>query len=78
MRNIMATGNREPFVSEAVGARMRKVGEDRWSVEFLDGAGGVRAVRPASDLEVRMWGLLCTADKDWRSAYAPQSVPGVV
>ena len=47
-------------IGEAIGAQLRRIGEGRYSVEFLDPDGTVRAVRPASPLEIRMWDLLCS------------------
>jgi hypothetical protein len=60
---------RMEFTIEAIGAQLRRIGEDRYSVEFLEPDGSVRAVRPASPLEVRMWNLLCSADSEWSSGY---------
>jgi hypothetical protein len=50
----------ERRVVGAIGARLRSVGKERYSIEFLNDDGSVRAVRPASPLEVRMWLLLIT------------------
>jgi hypothetical protein len=66
----MSMHARQEFAIEAIGAQLRRIGEDRYSVEFLEPNGTVRAVRPASPLEVRMWQLLCSSDGDWSSATA--------
>lgn len=61
--------DRERFVGEAIGASLHPVG-GAWTVEFRDKSANVRGVRPATPLEVRMWGLLCAVNEShWDSAY---------
>ena len=38
-----------------IGARLRRTGPNSAQVDYLDEDGVVRATRPASILEVRMW-----------------------
>lgn len=62
---------RQLFVGEAVGAALRSVGGDAFSIEFRNGEGEIKGVRPATPLEARMWLMLTspTGDEGWSSVF---------
>ncbi len=60
----------DTFVSTALGARLVRtnVATGEHVVHWLDEDGGTRAVRPATVLEVSMWGLLMSKQSEWHAS----------
>lgn len=55
------------FVSTALGARLvcSNAQTNDHVVYWLDGDGQTRAARPATLLEIKMWGLLMSRQSEW-------------